>query len=530
MAEPITMQKLTDASIDSDTLGEFANEDKMVTARLGREYPSAPMASRLLVENGLLGARPFTTYAKMTAPDVDPPLVDEDYAVVTNDDDISKNGAYQKVGGAYVYQKYNPVNTRSLLVNGVAVAIIDNNDNQTWLQANNEDGGLTDVAEQAIRDKLDIVNKDDVPLLFAVTDSSENLTELQVDVTGCVPTNVLNAWASRMGGFYPTPQPPSGGDVDVVLNYPLPTINGSQTTIKASDTHYRNGELLPFLPDINKAILIGSSSAFKSTAYVDAALKTINPSISLYTTAMSGAVITHQSALYGNSPMRVRLAGNVINSTGTTSVTMLEMNRLHERMGEVTGWIDGVYGKMKAVKTAFTFERIKPSTANTPVSASVEFIPEKGNEYRNGLPIIWIGKNNLTSTNPAINDVDDLIKKTNDMIKFNASLVKRCVIMTHFNNPDTPAVSEIRDRVNRCNRLYKLYYKQNVFDVEPMLLGTELFTALSIIRTSEDIAQQAIGNVPPSLMADAAHLLPSAYEYIANKLAVFITSKNFLGA
>ena len=56
MAESITIQKLTDVGLDADTLGEFANEDKMVKSRLGAEYPSAPMASRLLVENGLLGA------------------------------------------------------------------------------------------------------------------------------------------------------------------------------------------------------------------------------------------------------------------------------------------------------------------------------------------------------------------------------------------------------------------------------------------------------------------------------------------
>lgn len=107
MAEPITMQKLIDASLDSDTLGEFANEDKLVISRKGLEYPSAPMASRLLVENGLLGARPFSTYAKMIAPDVDPPLLEGDYAVVTNDDELDKNGVYQKISGEWDYLKYN---------------------------------------------------------------------------------------------------------------------------------------------------------------------------------------------------------------------------------------------------------------------------------------------------------------------------------------------------------------------------------------------------------------------------------------
>ncbi|MDV2860352.1 SGNH/GDSL hydrolase family protein [Psychrobacter sp. CAM01] len=102
MAEPITMQKLTDASIDADTLGEFTNEDKTVVSRNGREYPSAPMASRLLVENGLLGATPFSTHVAMTAS----ALADGDYAIVTNDDDIAKNGFYQKNGDYWEYLKY----------------------------------------------------------------------------------------------------------------------------------------------------------------------------------------------------------------------------------------------------------------------------------------------------------------------------------------------------------------------------------------------------------------------------------------
>ncbi len=103
MAEPITMQKLTDASIDADTLGGFANEDRLITSRLGLEYPSAPMASRLVVENGLLGATPFSTYSAMTAS----ALVDGDYAIVTNDNAISKNGIYQKTSGEWTYINYN---------------------------------------------------------------------------------------------------------------------------------------------------------------------------------------------------------------------------------------------------------------------------------------------------------------------------------------------------------------------------------------------------------------------------------------
>lgn len=77
------------------------------TAPSGEDGISFNHAVRKLFENGGLPATPFPTYAKMTAPDVDPPLVDGDYAVVTNDSAIEKNGFYQKANGAWVYIKYN---------------------------------------------------------------------------------------------------------------------------------------------------------------------------------------------------------------------------------------------------------------------------------------------------------------------------------------------------------------------------------------------------------------------------------------
>lgn len=133
MAELLTIQDSIDGRLDTQTLKEAINEDKVIVSRLGKEYPSVPMASRLLVENGLLGATPFSTYALMTASS----LANNAYAVVTNDPTASKNGAYQKISGSWVYLAYNPmaqindlqtkVTTKNLTVNmfDKSVALID---------------------------------------------------------------------------------------------------------------------------------------------------------------------------------------------------------------------------------------------------------------------------------------------------------------------------------------------------------------------------------------------------------------------
>ncbi len=103
VAKLLTTQDMIEGHLDTQTLKEAVNEDKMITSRLGKEFASVPMASRLLVENGLLGATPFSTYDDMSAS----ALVDGDYAIVTNDDVISKNGIYQKIGGEWIYINYN---------------------------------------------------------------------------------------------------------------------------------------------------------------------------------------------------------------------------------------------------------------------------------------------------------------------------------------------------------------------------------------------------------------------------------------
>ena len=122
MAELLTIQDSIDGRLDTQTLKEAVNEDKMITARLGREYASVPMASRLFVESGLLGATPYSTFAKMTTEGAE--SVDGSYAVVTNEpiiNNIDKNGFYQKADGAWVFLEWNPI-VQSKLYTDTALA------------------------------------------------------------------------------------------------------------------------------------------------------------------------------------------------------------------------------------------------------------------------------------------------------------------------------------------------------------------------------------------------------------------------
>lgn len=524
MAEPVAIQKFVDADLDVDTLEAAVNEDKIITARLGREYASVPMASRLLVENGLLGATPFSTYAAMTAG----ALADGDYGIVTNDNETNKNGVYQKIDSDYIYQKYNPVSSRTISADGVSIAITDAENNQTWLQANSHDGGLTDVSEQAIRDRLNVLVKDNSPSLFAITDAHGNLTEFQLDSKGEVPLDVLQEWNKRLGNDDNMP----AVEVSTKINMPntVPDLAATQTVIKSSDTYHKNGELLPILPDTDLAIIIGSSSADRAKAFIETALKNINPNIRVYTPAFGGAIAEQQAAMIGNKPIRVSPTDGKINAIGNTDLNLISNISVVSKLLNLPVWLYGIPGRINVASNKLYFTRTTDVAADTLIDKELDVIPSSGYTYRNAIQILWVGKNNLTSSTEAINDVESLLDKTDDMINFNASLIKRSVVITHFVNTNTAADDPVRQRINYCNHLYKLRYKQNVFDIEPILLGTQIFADLGITRTSADIAQQTLGNLPPSLAAvDGGHCLPIVYEYLAQKLGEFITAKNLLG-
>lgn len=114
MADALTIQGMIDASADVDTIEKTALEDTIVTARNGREFPSAPRAVRLILEQGTIDAFLFLTKADLdigNALGSDTPitLVDGDFALALNDDNLSLNGYYQMQSGELVYLKHNPI-------------------------------------------------------------------------------------------------------------------------------------------------------------------------------------------------------------------------------------------------------------------------------------------------------------------------------------------------------------------------------------------------------------------------------------
>lgn len=181
MAEPITMQKLIEASMDSDSLEVLVNGDEnaQVTTRLGETYPSAKKAIKTMFDNGGLPATPFTTKALMEVSE----LVDGQYAMVT--DDTDNNGLYVKEEGVWVKSGYDPlaqaqnytddtVKNNTVLsgrVDGTELAIFtDKNGRRTWLEVA-ADGGMTEHTKGFVREAI-LTSVHSWSFNYAVTDKN----------------------------------------------------------------------------------------------------------------------------------------------------------------------------------------------------------------------------------------------------------------------------------------------------------------------------------------------------------------------
>lgn len=109
MANAVTMQQLIDASLDTDALETAINgaDNQDVQTRLNKTYPTLAKAIKTIMQKAPINSTPFATKSALIA---ETTLADGSFAFVHDDVTVENNGLYQKVAGAWVYQKFNPLN------------------------------------------------------------------------------------------------------------------------------------------------------------------------------------------------------------------------------------------------------------------------------------------------------------------------------------------------------------------------------------------------------------------------------------
>ena len=107
MANAVTMQQLINASLDTDALETAINgaDNQDVQTRLNKKYPTLAKAIKLMLQNSIFEAKPFSILSELVA---DKTLANGSFAFVYNDSD-GNNGLYYKANGQWIKSTLSPI-------------------------------------------------------------------------------------------------------------------------------------------------------------------------------------------------------------------------------------------------------------------------------------------------------------------------------------------------------------------------------------------------------------------------------------
>lgn len=178
--------------------------------------------------------------------------------------------------------------------------------------------------------------------------------------------------------------------------------------------------------------------------------------------------------------------------------------------GSLAG-IPGTLSKTLGVQRGYTFRRSRPGRPAR-IPEGTPFIPVKGREFRTGINHLNIGKNNLTGKHRAETDPETIIRWTYDAYDWLTVSNPRVLVWGHFVNTGTPESSPFRERIHRVNGALKARYGPRYVDLDGLLTHLGVWEITGVRPTASDLREQALGNKPPSLSQDTAHLNAAGYE------------------
>lgn len=378
---------------------------------------------------------------------------------------------------------------------GLLAAFVDAAGRQTWLGARLSDGGPTAWAMELLRRRLGMDETTGNPdILFSVTDANNRMTDLTVRSTdGRFTDWVVDGLAPRIAQ----------------------RIGGSGQVVN-SDKYLRDGELMPMVTDMSRASGWGSSSMEGLGSTLNAAMSPLGARFQ--GEGRRGEQSSQTAARLGSTPALLTFPGNSIPASGPVTVTASIPGY---SLKTFTGTVAGVRGELSYASPSFTFTRSTAGSAVS-VSAGVSFIPEVGTQHRDAIALLWMGKNDA-------GEVDDgrevgIIARTDKAFDWLAPQTKRALVLAHFMDTGTAADSIERKQIMAVNAAHQARYGDLFVDVHELLTSDAIWAATGITPTAQDRTEQALGNKPPSLSADAAHLNAAGYTAISNLIIARMVS------
>lgn len=253
--------------------------------------------------------------------------------------------------------------------------------------------------------------------------------------------------------------------------------------------------------------------------------------VDVLNSAVGGQWASQTEFSVGSTPTLFTVTGGTIPASGAVQVTPTPgLKRDAGNLLPTKGWINGVYGTVRGTGTGvgqYQFTRSQSGTAK-PTTGSHRFYPDL--LHGGNLHILGTGKNDL-NVGQTQSDYDAVIASHERMVSHWQSLGVDFLILGSFVNTGTLTSgtgATQRTLIQNFNQYCATKWPQNFLDLSALVTGSAVWDWLGITPTSTDTAQQAIGNMPPSL--GDSHLNASGRAYVAYKVREWAWDKRLIGS
>lgn len=189
-------------------------------------------------------------------------------------------------------------------------------------------------------------------------------------------------------------------------------------------------------------------------------------------------------------------------------------------IGQFEGVVKGFPCNLKrsGVDGSWSLNRVHSSSVAVPVSDNEKFTTQEGKKYRNGIWIIWVGRNNPSLTQIK-KDIDSII----DFISPN----KKIIVLSLLNNTSELSGSSGYDNIVSINSGLSVYYPEYYFDIRKWLIDYGL-TRVGIDPTAQDYEDISNDIVPDSLRKDSVHPNVNGIIAISTALKELLTERGLI--
>lgn len=196
----------------------------------------------------------------------------------------------------------------------------------------------------------------------------------------------------------------------------------------------------------------------------------------------------------------------------------------------IPGWLGGVYGRLVGYGTTFTdrgirFDRDRPGSAVS-LSEPPEWIADVRTPGH--INIINAGKNDLTVGTPSA-QAAAVIERRDALVQMWRDRGQDFLILGHFVNTGTAASATGRTYVEADNADALAKYPDNYLSMQDLTTTPDVWEWSGITPTSEDLDEQALGNLPPSIAGNANHFADIGYQWIAHNIQEWLLDTGRIG-